>query len=45
MKEQGKHPQDQINKEKRGKLPEKEFRVKIVNMIQNFENRIEKMQG
>ena len=39
MKEQGKHPQDQINKEERGKLPEKEFRVKIINMIQNLENR------
>ena len=34
MKEQGKTPQDQINEEKIGKLPEKEFRVMIVKMIQ-----------
>ena len=44
MKEQVKNSQDQINKEEIGKLPEKEFRVLIVNMIQNLENRMEKMQ-
>ena len=43
MKLQGKNSQDQINEEEKGKLPDKEFRVKIVKMIQNFENRMEKM--
>ena len=42
-KEQGKNSQDQINEEEKGKLPDKEFRVKIVKMIQNIENRMEKM--
>ena len=27
-----------------GKLTEKEFRIKIVNMIKNLENKTEKMQ-
>ena len=44
MKEQGKNPPDQINKEDIGSLPEKEFRVMIVKMIQNLGNRIEKIQ-
>ena len=44
MKEQGKNLQDQINEDEIGKLPEKEFRVKIVNMIQNLGNRMEKIQ-
>ena len=44
MKEQARNTQDQINKEEIGKLPEKEFRVLIVNMIQNLESRMEKMQ-
>ena len=43
-KEQGKNLQDQINEDKIGKLPEKEFRVMIVNMIQNLRNRMEKIQ-
>ena len=34
MKEQGKNPQDQINEEEIGNIPEKEFRVTIVKMIQ-----------
>jgi len=34
----------QINKEKTGKLPEKEFRIMIVKMIKTLENRMEKMQ-
>ena len=42
-KEQDKNPQDQINEEETGKLPEKEFRVMIVKMIQNLGNRIEKI--
>ena len=44
MKEQGKNLQDQINEEEIGKLPEKGFRVMIVKMIQNFGNRMEKIQ-
>ena len=43
-KEQNKNSQDQINEEKIGSLPEKEFRVMIVKMIQNLRNRIEKTQ-
>ena len=38
-KEQDKTPQDQINEEEIGNLPEKEFRVIIVKMIQNLGNR------
>ena len=44
MKEQGKNPPDQTNEEKIGSLPEKEFRVMIVKMIQNLGNRMEKIQ-
>ena len=43
-KEQGKNPQDQINEEETVGLPEKEFRVMIVKMIQNLGNRMEKIQ-
>ena len=43
-KEQGKNLQEQINEEKIGNLPEKEFRVMIVKMIQNLRNRMEKIQ-
>ena len=32
------------NEEEIGKLHEKEFRIIIVKMIKNFENKIEKMQ-
>ena len=41
MKEQGKNLQDQINEEEIGNLPEKEFRIMIVKMIQNLRNRME----
>ena len=41
MKEKGKNLQDQINEEEIGNLPEKEFRVMIVKMIQNLRNRME----
>ena len=41
MKEQGKNLQDQIHEEEIGNLPEKEFRVMIVKMIQNLGNRME----
>ena len=37
MKEQGKNPLDQTNEEEIGRLPEKEFRVMIVKVIQNLE--------
>jgi len=43
MKEQTRNTEVQIN-EKIGKLPEKEFRIMIVKMIKNPENKIEKMQ-
>ena len=39
-KEQDKNPKDQINEEEIGKLPEKEFRVTKVQMIQTLGNRI-----
>ena len=44
MKEQGKDPPDLTNEEEIGSLPEKEFRIMIVKMIQNPGNRIDKMQ-
>ena len=44
MKEQGKNPPEQTNEEEIGSLPEKEFRVMIVKMIQNLGNRMEKIQ-
>ena len=43
MKEQGKNPPDQTNEEEIGSLPEKEFRVMRVKVIQNLENRMEKI--
>ena len=44
MKEKGKNTPDQKNAEEIGSLPEKEFRVMIVKMIQNLGNRREKIQ-
>ena len=44
MKEQDKNPPDQTNEEEIGSLPEKEFRVIIVKMIQNLGKRTEKIQ-
>ena len=44
MKEQGKNPPDQTNEEETGSLPEKEFRVMIVKMIQNLGKRMEEIQ-
>ena len=44
MKEQGKNPGDQTNEQKIGSLPEKEFRVMIVHMVQNLGNTMEKIQ-
>ena len=43
-KEQGKNLQDQTNEDEIGNLPEKEFRVMIVKMIQNLRNRMENKQ-
>ena len=44
MKEQTRNTEVQINEKEIGKLPEKEFRIMIVKMIQNLKNRMEKMQ-
>ena len=48
MKEQDKTPEKQLNGVKIGNLPEKEFRIMIVKMIQDLRKRmeakIEKMQ-
>ena len=44
MKEQGEKPPDITNKEEIGTLPEEEFRIMIVKMIQNLRNRMEKIQ-
>ena len=44
MKEQTRNTEFQINEEEIGKLPEKEFRIMIVKVIKNLENKMEKMQ-
>ena len=44
MKEQGKNPPDLKNEEEIGSLPEKEFRIMIVKVIQNLGNRMQKIQ-
>ena len=44
MKQQHKNLQDQINEDETGNVPEREFRVMIVKMIQNLRNRMEKIQ-
>ena len=43
MKEQPRNTEVQINEEERGKLPEKQFRIMIVKVIKNLENKMEKM--
>ena len=49
MKEQEKTPEKQLNEVEISTLPEKEFRIMIVKMIQDLgkrmEAKIEKMQG
>ena len=56
VKEQEKCPPSQTKEEETGNLPEKEFRITVIKMIQNLENKmesqinsletnIEKMQG
>ena len=44
MKGQGKNPPEQTNEEEIGSIPETEFRVMIVKMIQNLGNRMEKIE-
>ena len=48
MKEQGETPEKQLNEVEIGNLPEKEFRITIVKMIQDLgkiiEEKVEKMQ-
>ena len=44
MKEQIRNTEAQINEEEISKLPEKEFRIMIVKMIKNLENKMEKLQ-
>ena len=41
VKEHDKCPANQTKEEEIGSLPEKEFRIMIVKMIQNLENKIE----
>ena len=44
MQEQGKNPPDLTNEEEIDSLPEKEFRIMKVNMMQNLGNEMEKIQ-
>ena len=44
MKGQTRNTEAQINEEEIGKPTEKEFRIMIVKMIKNLENKMEKMQ-
>ena len=44
VKEQGQNTPDLTHEEETGNLPEKEFRIMIVKMIQNLGNRIDKTQ-
>ena len=44
MKKQTRNMEIQINEEETGKLPEKEFRIMIVKLTKNRENKMEKMQ-
>ena len=44
MKEQEKNSQDHINEEKITNLPEREFKIMILKMLQRLENRMEKIQ-
>ena len=44
MKEQTRNTEVQISEQEIGKLLEKEFRIMIVKMIKNLENKMQKMQ-
>ena len=41
VKEQDKYPPNQTKEQEKGSLPEKEFGIMIVKMIQNLENKME----
>ena len=45
MKVQTRNTEIQINEEEIGKLPEKEFRIMIVKMIKNLENKWRKCKN
>ena len=45
MKEQTRNTKVQINEEEIGKLPEKQFRIMIVNIIKNLEKKMEKCKN
>ena len=44
MKKETTNRELKINEQETSKLPEKEFRIMIVKMIKNLENKMEKMQ-
>ena len=44
MKEQTRNTEVQISEEEIGKLPIREFKIMIVKMIKNLENKMEKIQ-
>ena len=44
MKEQTRNTEVQINEEEIGNISEKVFRIMIIKMIKNLENKMEKMQ-
>ena len=44
MKDQTRNTDVQINEEEMGKIPEKEFRIMIVKMTKNLENKMENTQ-
>ena len=44
IKEKTRNTEVQINEEEIGRLPEKEFRIMIVKMIKNLENKMKEMQ-
>ena len=44
LKGQTRNTEVQINEEEIGILPGKEFRIRIVKMIKNFESKMEKIQ-
>jgi len=41
MKEQDKIPKEKLSEEETGNLPEKEFTVMIINMIEEFKRRMD----
>ena len=45
MKKQTRNTEVQINEEEISNLPEKEFRIMIVKMIKNLENKVEKINN